>query len=274
MSNQIFLINSSSIQDLAVSSSLRAGLSSVVDFTLASLVTGSFSGDGEHLKNVSASYVAVANIDGTPLAATSASFASESISSSNAISASYAYYASTSSYAFTSSYELTIEVSTSFASSSISSSYALSASSADAITFVPTTAASASWVSASAHIINSDTASYVLVTNIDGTPLSATSASFASASSWAVTASYVLGSGVTPTKRGIAPGVAFIGNPKTATITFTASFFDNNYSVVVSAESLRLFSIQNKDSGSFEINSNENTAFTENVFWQASYCGE
>ena len=120
-------------------------------------------------------------------------------------------------------------------------------------------------------------ASYIAVANIDGTPLSATSASFASASitsSFAVTASYVELSGLNPTKRGIVNGSAFSNNPKTAKITFTSSFVDNNYSIVVSAESLRLFSIQNKDSGSFEINSNEDVAFTENVFWNASYCGE
>jgi len=56
------------------------------------------------------------------------------------------------------------------------------ATTATAISFVPLTSISASWVSASVKITTADTASYILVANIDGTPASATSASWASSS--------------------------------------------------------------------------------------------
>ena len=57
MSNQILQINSASFQDVVVSASLKAGPGIIVDFTAAAEVTGTFSGRGDSLINVSASYI-------------------------------------------------------------------------------------------------------------------------------------------------------------------------------------------------------------------------
>lgn len=57
MPNEIFLVNSSSFQNVEISASLRTGPGVVVDFAPASIVTGSFGGDGKRLTNISASYI-------------------------------------------------------------------------------------------------------------------------------------------------------------------------------------------------------------------------
>jgi hypothetical protein len=93
-------------------------------------------------------------------------FVSASLFASSSISSSYSLYSETSSVhinnADTASYVL----------NAVSASYAPQ-------TAFPNTIASASWVSASTHITMADTASYVV-----GTVASATSASYASTSSW------------------------------------------------------------------------------------------
>lgn len=89
-----------------------------------------------------------------------------------------------------------------------SSSHAQTASIANAISFVPAAAISASWVSASVYIVNADTASYVGGYNVDGAVAYATNAgnaatadtasfawnadtaSYANQSNFALTASY------------------------------------------------------------------------------------
>ena len=109
MADQIFQVNSSSFQDVEVLSSLRAGPGIVVDFTQASKVTGSFSGAGHDLTNISASYI-------VPDQNTTASWA---ISASWATS-NFSRYAN----------------SASWASSSISASYAQSSSLADSASFL------------------------------------------------------------------------------------------------------------------------------------------
>ena len=207
--------------------------------------------------------------------ATSASFASQSISASWApvpVSASWA------SASF-------VATSASFASRSISASFApqveqISASWSSA-SFVATSAsfASSSFVSVSSSFASRS----FTATSASWASESfwATSASFASNSisssftttaSFAVTASFALG--MPSIKSGIASGSAFAGSPKTITITFTKAFPDNNYSVTVTGESSRTYTIQSKVSGSFVINANNNTAFTNFVFWQAITGGE
>ena len=52
-----FLTLSSSFEDEVISSSLHVGQHSHIDFTGADIVTGSFSGEGEHLIHISASYL-------------------------------------------------------------------------------------------------------------------------------------------------------------------------------------------------------------------------
>ena len=73
MADQVFLVNSASFQDFEVSSSLRAGPGSIVNLTQASTTTGSFSGDGSNLKNVSASFI-VAGSNTTASIANTASY--------------------------------------------------------------------------------------------------------------------------------------------------------------------------------------------------------
>lgn len=181
-------------------------------------------------------------------------------------------------------------VSASWASESISASYALVADTANAISFVPVAATSASWISASATIntasyaqtaswtLNIPTvisASYASASTVAQTAVVATSASWASSSissSFSTTTSYALG--IPAIKSGIVAGGSFAGNPKTASIVFTTPFPNNNYSVVVTGEPSRTWTIQNKVSGSFQINANNNTAFATNVFWQAISTGE
>ena len=125
---------------------------------------------------------------------------------------------------------------------------------------------SASWIPASNKITTADTASYILVSNIDGTPLSATSSSYSETSSYAM--------GIPTIKTGIIAGTSFGDSPKTASIIFAKPFINDNYSIVVTGESLRAWTVQNKLSGSFEINSNDNSSFSNNVFWQAMSVGE
>ncbi len=107
------------------------------------------------------------------------------------------------------------------------------------------------------------TASFITASDVNGTVTS---------SSYAITSSYAYG--VPSIKSGIVAGASFAGNPKTASIVFTKSFADNNYSVTVTGEVSRTWTIQSKVSGSFVINANNNTAFASNVFWQAIATGE
>ena len=154
--------------------------------------------------SLSASYVSSSNIFGN-VTAFSASWASSSISASYApVQPSYSSsvsvqfgtkqdtlvtgntYFITSSWSISSSYApnlypQTYQISGSWASSSISSSYSTTAGTANAISFVPLTATSASWVSASVFITTAQTASYVSSSNITGN-ITAFSASWASSS--------------------------------------------------------------------------------------------
>lgn len=169
-------------------------------------------------------------------------FADNATSASHALFSDQAFVALGAVSADTASYLNAQIVSASWASASISASFASVAAIADAISFVPVAATSASWASSSVS------------------------------ASYSITTSYALG--VPAIKSGIVAGTSFAGNPKTASIVFTTPFPNNNYSVTVTGEPSRTWTIQNKVSGSFQINANNNTAFTTNVFWQAIGVGE
>ena len=190
--------------------------------------------------------------------ATSASWTSQSFSATSASWASHSFSATSASWA-----------SHSFSATSASwSSQSFSATSASWAS-QSFSATSASWASQSVISVVSVSSSWT------SQSFSATSASWASHSfsaSYTTTSSYTLG--IPTIKNGIIVGTAFSGSPKTSSITFTKPFVDNNYSVVVTGESSRTWTIQNKVSGSFQINSNNNTAFINNVFWQAMTTGE
>lgn len=90
-------------------------------------------------------------------------------------------------------------------------------------------------------------------------------------SSYALTASYVNGM---ITKNNAVAGGTFAGNPKKATVTFSTPFPNVSYSIVVTGEDARSWTIESKVSGSFVINSNSNTALANSVYWQAISYGE
>ena len=187
MSDQVFLVNSSSFQDVEVSASLRAGPGITVDFTQATNVTGTFSGLGTNLVNVSASYI-------VPNKNTSASFAlSASYSGTASVllgSSQFAQFATSASWVSASN-----KITTSDTASFVTASNVVGVLTA---TQAPI-AVSASWVSASNKITTADTASFVTASNIVGVltvaqaPI-AISASWVSASNFittAQTASYI-----------------------------------------------------------------------------------
>ena len=75
-------------------------------------------------------------------------------------------------------------------------------------------------------------------------------------------------------KSGIVSSGSFSGNPDKATVIFTTAFSDNNYSVTVTGEDSRSWTIESKSSTGFVINSNSNTPLSNNTFWQAISVGE
>lgn len=98
-------------------------------------------------------------------------------------------------------------------------------------------------------------------------------------SSWAlnaVTASFALnaGSGGLRTKVSGALSTTFAGSPRTSAISFTTSFPSANYSVSVTGEDSRAWSIENKSSTGFTINSNSDAALSGTTYWIAVAYGE
>ena len=75
-------------------------------------------------------------------------------------------------------------------------------------------------------------------------------------------------------KNGIISGSTFSGTPKKATVTFTTAF-TGSYSIAISAEVNRSWTIESKSSSGFTINANSSAAFvTSDVFWIANEVGE
>lgn len=76
------------------------------------------------------------------------------------------------------------------------------------------------------------------------------------------------------TKSGQAANTAFGGTPLTASVTFSTAFSNTNYSVVTSAEDARAWTIQNKTSGSFVLNTNSKVGLSGTAYWNATAFGE
>lgn len=77
------------------------------------------------------------------------------------------------------------------------------------------------------------------------------------------------------TRSGIVAAGSFAGNPKKATVNFTAfSPASTAYSVVVTGSDGRSWTIENPTTSSFVINSQANTALTGNVYWQLQLNGD
>ena len=65
----------------------------------------------------------------------------------------------------------------------------------------------------------------------------------------------------------------FTGSPKKATVTFGAAFPNVNYSVTITGVDGRFWTVENKTTNGFVINSNANQALTGDVFWIARIYG-
>lgn len=203
-----------------------------------------------------------------------ASYAVNSATASYFVTASVtsASYSVTASYVLSSSYSVT-------SSYSISASYATTAS-----YFVTSSVTSASYAATASYFITSSvtSASYSIsssnsITSSFVTGSIYTTGNLATSASYAVTASYALnsigGSGLS-TKAGSISAVTFAGNPKTASVVFSTPFPNANYSITVTGEDNRAWSVQGKVSGSFVVNSNSNTALSGNTYWVAIAYGE
>lgn len=77
-----------------------------------------------------------------------------------------------------------------------------------------------------------------------------------------------------PTKSGVKINTDFTGNPKKTIVTFSTAFSDNNYSISITGEDARTWSIESKTASGFTINANANTGLTGNVYYIAVKHGE
>ena len=77
-----------------------------------------------------------------------------------------------------------------------------------------------------------------------------------------------------PTKSGVKINTDFTGNPKKTIVTFSTAFSDNNYSISITGEDARTWSIESKTASGFTINANANTELTGNVYFIATKHGE
>lgn len=97
---------------------------------------------------------------------------------------------------------------------------------------------------------------------------SASYASTSQSSSYALSASYA--PPTTGILSGIIAGASFTGTPKTFDVTVSPPFTTTNYTVVLSGEDARIWTVESKSINSFTINSNSDESLTGEVSWQAS----
>jgi len=84
-----------------------------------------------------------------------------------------------------------------------------------------------------------------------------------------ITGSYGAGGGTTVKAGAISP-TAFSGNPRTYTVTFNTAFSNTNYGISVIGGDARSWTIDNKLSGQFTINTNSSVALQYSASWIAS----
>lgn len=99
-----------------------------------------------------------------------------------------------------------------------------------------------------------------------GNATTATSASYATTSSFA--------SNVLKTKAGSLANTSFGGTPYTASVTFSSAFSNTNYSIAVTGEDARIFTIESKTAAGFVVNTNSNTVLTGTTYWTCTAFGE
>jgi hypothetical protein len=275
-------------------------------FIQAPSFTGSLQGTASYSTfAISSSYATNSSTASYSLQSLSSSFATTASYVLNAVSSSFATNSSTASFVLqaVSSSFATNSSTASFVLQAVSSSFATNSSTAS---FLSGTVTSASFATTASYVLNSvsssfatnsSTASYVLnsvsssfATNsstasfLSGTVTSAsfastasflsgtvTSASFAVTASYATSASYLIGGAASSNvKGGYVSFGSFTGAPKIATVTFGSAFSDNNYTVTVTGEDVRVWSVESKTAAGFTINTNSNVALTNSVYWIAT----
>jgi len=75
-------------------------------------------------------------------------------------------------------------------------------------------------------------------------------------------------------KAGLLSGSTFVGSPRKSTVTFATPFANNLYSINVTGEINRTWSIESRTASGFTISSNSSTAFSSSVFWNCCEIGE
>jgi hypothetical protein len=103
--------------------------------------------------------------------------------------------------------------------------------------------------------------------------LVATSGSVVISGSLLVSGSIISTTGAT-TKANAISSASFGGTPLTSSITFTTPYPNSSYSVVVTGEDARIWTIESKTASGFTINSNSNIALAGNTYWQSTSYGE
>jgi len=106
--------------------------------------------------------------------------------------------------------------------------------------------------------------------SLNATASWAVSASNAISSSYATTASYALNGGSGNTKASASLSTIFVGSPLSASISFASNFSNTNYAVTVTGEDARIWTVTNKTTSSFIINSNSSVALSGPVYWIAT----
>ena len=166
----------------------------------------------------------------------------------------------TSSYALTASY-VALSQTASYVQNAQTASYVLQA-------------VSSSFSSTSSYVQNAQTASYVITAQTASYVQTSQTASYvlqAVSASYASTAEYVNGM---KTKSNVVLNTSFGGTPLTAVVTFNTAFPDTDYSILVTGEDARAWTIESKTESGFTINTNSSIELIGSTFWQATSYGE
>ena len=76
------------------------------------------------------------------------------------------------------------------------------------------------------------------------------------------------------TKAGRVANTSFTGSPENAIVTFSSAFSSTNYAITVTGEDTRIWTIENKSTTGFKINSNSTTSIIGTTYWIAVLYGE
>lgn len=74
-------------------------------------------------------------------------------------------------------------------------------------------------------------------------------------------------------KSDVVSAGSFSGTPLTFAVFFTTAYLTNDYSVSVSSDDPRIWTVESKSASGFTINSNSSTALTGNVYWTTTSHG-